>query len=107
MRYKTLAAAFFIAALVPTIAEAKRARCFTTDDGYFACNFTAVDRAGSFEISARGKPSYSMIVENPGFATGYVNFGNRGIPISGMFVRQRGDRACWNNPEMDVKVCVW
>jgi hypothetical protein len=107
MRYKTLAAALFLATLAPTIAEAKRARCFTTDDGYFACNFVSLDGVGSFRISARGKPSYSMLVNSPGFASGYVNFGNRGIPISGMFVRQRSDRACWNNPEMEVKVCVW
>ena len=106
-RLAAFAAIALSAALVPSLAFAKRARCFTTDDGYFSCQFTATDRAGSFEISARGKPSYSLIVENPGFAAGYVNFGNRGIPISGMFVRQRGDRACWNNPEMDVKVCVW
>ena len=34
-------------------AEAKRARCFSTDDGYYPCNFVATDGLGSFEISAR------------------------------------------------------
>jgi hypothetical protein len=88
-------------------AEAKSARCFTTDDGYFSCRFTKTDRAGSFEIKGRQTPRYSLVVDSPGFAFGYVNFGNRGIPISGMFVRQRDDRACWNNPEMNVKLCAW
>jgi hypothetical protein len=103
----TFAAVALSAALVPSLAFAKRARCFTTDDGYFSCQFKATDRAGSFEIKGRSTPTYSLVVERPGFAFGYINFGNRGIPISGMFVRQRGDRACWNNPEMSVKLCVW
>jgi hypothetical protein len=95
------------AALVPSVAFAKRARCFTTDDGYFSCQFRATDRAGSFEIKGRATPAYSIVVDRPGFAFGYINFGNRGIPISGMFVRQRNDPGCWNNPEMNVKLCAW
>ena len=95
------------AALVPSLAFAKRARCFTTDDGYFSCQFKETDKAGSFEIKGRSTPTYSLVVDEPGFAFGYINFGNRGIPISGMFVRQRDDRGCWNNPEMNVKLCAW
>jgi hypothetical protein len=95
------------AALVSSPAFAKRARCFTTDDGYFSCQFRATDKAGSFEIKGRSTPLYSLVVDEPGFAFGYINFGNRGIPISGMFVRQRDDRGCWNNPEMNVKLCAW
>ncbi len=95
------------AALVPSLAFAKRARCFTTDDGYFSCQFRATDKAGSFEIKGRSTPTYSLVVDEPGFAFGYINFGNRGIPISGMFVRQRDDGGCWSNPEMNVKLCAW
>jgi hypothetical protein len=107
---RRLAALAFIAlaaALVSSQAFAKRARCFTSDDGYFSCQFRATDRAGSFQIKGRLTPTYSLVVDRPGFAFGYINFGNRGIPISGMFVRQRNDRACWNNPEMNVKLCAW
>ena len=97
----------FAAALVSSTALAKSARCFTTDDAYFACKFKATDKAGSFEIKGRATPTYSLVVDRPGFAYGYINFGNRGIPISGMFVRQSDDPACWNNPEMNVKLCAW
>jgi hypothetical protein len=104
--WATLVAALAMAALTGP-ASAKRARCFTTDDGYFSCQFKATDKAGSFEIKGSATPTYSIIVERPGFANGYINFGNRGIPVSGMFVRQSDDPACWNNPEMNVKLCAW
>jgi hypothetical protein len=106
-RHTAFAAAMIAAALTPSLAFAKRARCFTTDDGYFSCQFKATDRSGSFEIKGRSTPTYSLVVDRPGFAFGYVNFGNRGIPIGGMFVRQRNDPGCWNNPELDVKLCAW
>ena len=105
--FAAFASIAFAAALIPSLAFAKRARCFTTDDGYFSCQFKATDKAGSFEIKGRLTPKYSLVVDQPGFAFGYINFGNRGIPISGMFVRQRDDRGCWNNPEMNVKLCAW
>ena len=94
-------------AVITAPATAKQARCFTTDDGYFSCDFKATDKAGSFEIKGGGTPTYSLIVDSPGFANGYINFGNNGVPISGMFVRQSDDPACWNNPEMNVKLCAW
>lgn len=99
------AVAFFLAMAIA--AEAKPARCFTTDDGYYACNFEALDRQGSFEISARGKPTYSLWVDQPGFAAGFVNFGDRNVSLPGMYVRQRDDGACWANPETDTKICAW
>ncbi len=89
-------------------ADAKRARCFTTDDGYFACTFTATDADGSFEISARGKPAYSLIVDEPGFASAFIRFGGgRNVSLPGMYVRSRDDGACWNNPETATKICAW
>ncbi len=107
IRNLTLVAAMAFVIGIPSAAHAKPARCFTSDDGYFKCDFRRTDRAGSFEISARGRPGYSMIVEESGFASGYLRVGGRGIPINGMFVRQRDDGACWNNPEQNVKVCAW
>jgi hypothetical protein len=102
-----IAAGLALAVGIPTAAGAKPARCFSTDDGYFKCDFRKIDRAGSFEIRARGLPGYSLIMEEQGFASGYLRVGGRGIPINGMFVRDSGDGACWNNPEQSVKLCAW
>jgi hypothetical protein len=101
---------FTAAAMVVALssqAVAKPARCFTSDDGYFNCDFQATDRAGSFTIRARGKPVYSLIVEKEGFAAGYLRMNGRSIPLNGSFVRQRDDGACWSNPELNVKICAW
>ncbi|MER9597577.1 MULTISPECIES: hypothetical protein [unclassified Mesorhizobium] len=68
-------------------AEAKRARCFTSDDGYFSCNYRALDGDGSFRISAPGYPTYVLEVDGPGFAYGYVNLGRRNVSLPGQFVR--------------------
>jgi len=106
---KSIAACGLAAAalLFATSAEAKRARCFTTDDGYFPCTFVATDRQGSFEISARGKPTYSLIVDQPGFASAFVNIGGRNVSLPGMYVRSSDDGACWNNPETSTRICAW
>lgn len=101
-----LVAAGVLAAAM-SAASAKPARCFTTDDGYFDCDFTTTDRRGSFEISGADVPTYTIEVDRPGFAYGYANFGDRNVALPGMFVRQRDDGACWANPETDVKICAW
>jgi len=88
-------------------AEAKRARCFTTDDGYYQCNFRGLDGAGSFRISAPGYPTITLEVDQPGFAYGTINFGGRNVPLPGQYVRSRDDGACWNNPETNTKICAW
>lgn len=88
-------------------ASAKPARCFTTDDGHYPCDFKGLDRQGSFEISAPMKPTYSLWVDSPGFAAGFVNFGDRNVALPGMYVRQRDDGACWANPETGTKICAW
>ncbi|MEP1518267.1 MAG: hypothetical protein ABJK32_19540, partial [Nitratireductor sp.] len=49
-------------------AFAKPARCFTTDDGYYECDFRGTDKAGSFVIAANGYPTYSLVIDRPGFA---------------------------------------
>lgn len=88
-------------------ASAKPARCFTSDDGYYPCDFRGLDGQGSFSISAPMKPTYSLWVERPGFAAGFVDFGGRNISLPGMYVRQRDDTACWANPETSTKICAW
>jgi hypothetical protein len=70
-------------------------------------HFKSTDKIGSFQISARGKPGYVLIVEEPGFASGYLRIDGRTIPLNGSFVRQRDDSACWSNPELNVKFCAW
>jgi hypothetical protein len=96
------------ATVFSTLAQAKSARCFTTDDGYYLCQFRVTDFAGSFEIRGRGKPAISLIVSGPGFADAYLRFGRgRSIPVNGQYVRSRDDGACWNNPEQNTKICVW
>lgn len=104
LRKLSLLLLFAVAALP---AQAKSARCFTTDDGYFACSFRGTDRAGSFVISAPGRPTYALQVAEPGFAYGFVNVGDRNVSLPGQFVRGSDDPACWANPETNVKICVW
>ena len=87
-------------------ADAKPARCFSTDDGYFDCDFQATDRDGSFTIEGPAV-SYSLIIERPGFASAFVNLGQRNISLPGLYVRQRTDPACWANPETETKICAW
>lgn len=97
-----------VATAVGTIsADAKPARCFTTDDGYYPCDFKALDRDGSFEVSAPGSPTYTLWIDTPGFAAGFVNLGGRNVALPGMYVRQRDDAACWSNPETDTRICAW
>jgi hypothetical protein len=100
-----LVAAVTAGAVLP--AEAKKARCFTTDDGYFQCNFTGTDNRGSFRISAPGYPAYALEIDQPGFAWGYVEIGGRSISLPGQFVRGSDDPACWSNPETNTKICAW
>jgi len=100
-----IGAAMFVAATPP--ASAKPARCFTTDDGYYACNFVGLDRTGSFRISARSYPTYTLEVDQDGFAFGVLTLSGRSVPLPGQYVRSREDGACWSNPETDTKICAW
>lgn len=88
-----------------TAAEAKRARCFTTDDGYYSCNYRATDSDGSFRISAPGYPTITLEIDQPGFA--YVMPDSVAVSLPGQFVRSRDDGACWNNPQTNTKLCAW
>jgi hypothetical protein len=88
-------------------ASAKPARCFTTDDGHFPCNFQGLDRDGSFEISAKGVPSHTLLIEQPGVASGYIDFGARSIALPGVYVREAADPACWANSATGTRICAW
>lgn len=101
-----LAAAAGLAAAI-SAADAKRARCFTTDDGYYPCNFRGIDDAGSFTIWAGGYPTFTLEVDRPGFAYGYADYGTGNVSLPGQYVRSRDDGACWNNPETSTKICAW
>ena len=107
-RRTLLAAAAAAASIVlPTLAEAKSARCFTSDDGDFACRFVATDRQGSFEISAPGRPTFSLVMEEPGVALGYGDYGSGSVALPGRYLRSQSDPACWVNDETGARLCAW
>jgi hypothetical protein len=93
-------------ALVSSV-EARPARCFTTDDGAYVCQFVATDRQGSFRISAPGKPTIMLNVDQPGTAFGFANFGARNVALPGRYLRSKADPACWINDATRAKVCAW
>ena len=100
------AAAIAAIALSVAPADAKPARCFATDDGYFDCEFRTTDSQGSFVIDGPDA-TYILNIDRPGFAYAFVNLGNRNISLPGMYVRQSDDPACWANPETNTKICAW
>ena len=106
-----LATALCIAALfaAPGLAHAKRARCFTTDDGQFTCDFRMVDRDGSFTISAAGKPTYTLNMSEPGVAYGFMQIESKSIPLPGRYHRDSSDGGCWVNDATTpkAKICAW
>ena len=87
-------------------AEAKPARCFTTDEGSFPCQFRATDRDGSFEISAQGKPTYILNMIEPGVASGFVKLGGRNIALPGRYLRSTNEPGCWVNDSTRAKICA-
>lgn len=87
--------------------EAKPARCFSTDDGEYRCNFVATDRDGSFEISAPGKPTFSLIMDAPGVASGFADFGDGNVSLPGSYRRSDSDPACWVNDATSTELCAW
>ena len=102
------ATAFCAAVLLAAtdLAQAKPARCFTTDDGEFGCDFRMVDRDGSFAISAAGKPTYILNMSGPGVAYGFTQIGSKSIPLPGRYLRDPADGACWVNDATKTKICA-
>ena len=88
-------------------ATAKPARCFTTDDGEYDCRFSKIDAKGSFDLTAPGKPTFSLIIEEPGVASGYADFGEGSVFLPGKFLRSESDLACWVNDQTGTRICAW
>src|SRR4051794_29800945 len=55
-------------------AEARPARCYTSDDGFYGCDFVAGPQGG-FAISASGKPTVILNTDAPGVAFGFAELG--------------------------------
>jgi hypothetical protein len=112
MRFSRVLFSFALASAAASLAaapaSAKPAQCFSTDDGYYSCDFRGIDSAGSFTTRARGYPTYTIEVYRPGRAYGYADFGNgRNTSLPGEYIRNRQDRACWDNTETDTQICAW
>jgi hypothetical protein len=106
MSLRLVAVAVALAA-ISTSVEAKSARCYTSDDGEYDCNFVATDSAGSFEISASGKPTFSLVVDEPGVASGFGDYGSGSKFLPGRFIRSDSDPACWDNDTTGTQICAW
>ncbi len=102
-----IAALTLILCCLADTAQAKPARCFTTDDGKYRCEFLTTDRNGSFVISAPGKPTYRLNTVGPGLADGFVAIGSKSISLPGRFVRDANELACWVNDVTQTKICAW
>lgn len=90
-------------------AMAKEARCFTTDDGEYPCHFQRLDEAGSFRISAPGKPTFELWIEaeGRGFVSATFKAGERAVPLPGTYSRTKKDRACWTSDATETEICAW
>ncbi len=88
--------------------EAKPARCFTSDDGHYKCDFRAIEGDGSFTISAPDKPTFTLMMSEPGVAFGSADFGTgRNVNLPGQYLRSAEDSACWINDATQTKICAW
>jgi len=98
-----------LAAMMAGPAFAKDADCWTTDDGDYPCNFESLDGSGSFEISAPGKPTFQVWLDQPGAATVGAVFeaGGRSVPLPGTYRRSQEDGACWMSDETQAEICAW
>jgi len=90
-------------------ARAMDARCYTSDDGEYDCDFTALDKAGSFEIAAPGKPTFQLWIDSPGIGSVGAVFepGGRSVALPGSYVRSEDDPACWVSDTTDTEICAW
>lgn len=104
----TFAALLALLVAVPTT-MAKEARCFTTDDGDYSCDFQRLDEAGSFRISAGGKPTFELWIEadGQGFVSAIYEEGGRAVPLPGTYFRAKKDRACWKSDATETEICAW
>ncbi len=89
-------------------AYARSAQCFTSDDGYYACDFQPDGKDGSFDVSYKGKPTIILMMESQGRAWGYADFGTgRNVNLPGIYIRSVKDGACWVNDSTKDRLCVY
>lgn len=88
-------------------AEARAVRCFTTDEGSFQCDFRMTDRDGSFQISAPGKPTYTLTMSEKDVAFGFVMLGARNTALPGRYLRSKTEPGCWLNDVTSAKICAY
>ena len=93
--------------MAPPPAEAKQARCYNSDDGYYACLFEQYGGDGSFTVTAPTKPTFSIEMRRRGLADGYVDFGGGDVDMPGPFRRSGQDRACWVSDATSFTLCVY
>jgi hypothetical protein len=108
-RFATLLLLAMAPGMISGTANAKDAKCFTTDDGNYPCSFESTGENGSFQISAEGKPTFQLEIDADGTAFGYGQFEPEGnfVPLPGQYTRDESDGACWNNADTDTKICAW
>jgi len=96
-------------ALMIGSADAKSARCFTTVDGKYDCTFVATDANGGFEISAPGKPTFFLLMTEPGVASAYGDYSGDGHNVMrpGRYLRSDDDPACWESDVTQTEICAW
>lgn len=101
--------ALLIGMLAVGPAWAKDARCYTTDDGEYDCVFKPLDSDGSFEISAPGKPTFSIYMDGSGTASASADYAGDGhsTGLPGTFTRASDDPACWENSDTETEICAW
>lgn len=109
MRRVAAMAACFAVAAVCTAADAsvtRNARCFTTDTGAYDCAFIPGPQ-GSFTITAPGKPTIMLNMDEPGVASGFAEIGGRNVALPGRYHRNAAEPACWENDATRTRVCAW
>lgn len=106
---KALILAALAGLFLTSAASAGDARCFTSDDGEYPCLFETLDDAGSFRISADGKPTFEVWVDAPGVASVGATFeaGGRFVALPGTYYRSKDDGACWISDATDTEICAW
>ena len=104
-----LCRAVLLAAIVGAVtpAAAKDARCYTSDEGSYRCDFEQFGGDGSFIVSAPLTPSYTISIVRRGMADGFADFGNGNVALPGPFFRSNEDRACWIAEPTGFTICVY
>lgn len=88
-------------------AAAKPALCETSEEGRYPCDFRLTDDNGSFRITARGKPTYTILIDEPGRAMAFVDLGTgRDIALPDPYRLVPGDPGCWVGEETGNRICA-